>query len=168
MNDPVKPRSPAALCIGFAISFVACFATAAIGSLATSTSVETWYADLHKPSWNPPSWIFAPVWTTLYLMMSIAAWLVWKNSRLEDSRLALGFFALQLVLNALWSILFFGLHQPGWALVEIILLWGSIVITMVLFCRHSWLSALLLLPYLLWVTFASALNFALWSLNRIT
>ncbi len=125
-----------------------------------------WYAGLAKPSWNPPSSVFAPVWTTLYVLMGLAAWLVWRQTGFAGARAALGLFALQLVLNGLWSYLFFGSHQPGVALVEIVVLWLAILATTVGFWRVSVPAGMLLLPYLAWVGFAAALNFQLWRLNR--
>lgn len=166
VNEANKNRSVPALAVGLALSIVACFVAGAIGGIATTSSVNGWYAELDKPSWNPPDWIFGPVWSVLYLMMAIAAWLVWKNSTLEKSRFALGWFAFHLLLNVLWSVLFFGLRQPGWAFIEIVVLWISIVITIVLFYRHSKPAAGLLVPYLSWVTFAAVLNFTIWSINR--
>ncbi len=160
-------RTTPALAIGLVVSIVVCFSAAAIGGIATTSSVGGWYAEIDKPTWNPPDWIFGPVWTLLYLMMAISAWLVWKNSTLESSRFALGWFAFHLLLNVLWSVLFFGLQQPGWAVAEIIILWISIVITIALFYGHSKLAAGLLVPYLCWVTFAAVLNYSIWSLNQI-
>lgn len=124
-----------------------------------------WYASLAKPSWNPPSWVFAPVWTALYAMMGIAAWLVWRKSRFDGARAALTLFAVQLVLNALWSYLFFGLHRPDLAFVEIVALWLAILAVLVLFWREDRRAGALLVPYLVWVGFAACLNFALWRMN---
>ena len=142
---------------------VVCFAVAAFGAQFTPGA---WYAGLVKPAWNPPSWVFAPVWTALYAMMAVAGWLVWRSN--EPARplgQALGVFALQLVLNGAWSWLFFGLHRPGVAFAEIVALWMAILLTVVLFWRLRPLAGALLLPYLAWVAFAAALNFALWRLN---
>lgn len=124
-----------------------------------------WYAGLAKPSWNPPSWVFAPVWSTLYLLMAVAAWLVWRRTGFAGAPAALGMFVLQLVLNSLWSYLFFGLHRPGFALIEIVVLWGAIAATLIAFWRISPPAGALLLPYLAWVSFAAALNLQLWRLN---
>jgi benzodiazapine receptor len=124
-----------------------------------------WYADLVKPAWNPPNWIFAPVWTFLYILMGIAAWMVWLRAGWKGARAAFGVFFLQLALNSLWSYLFFGAHLMGWALVEIGVLWLSILATMILFARHAALAAALLGPYLLWVAFATFLNYSLRALN---
>ena len=125
-----------------------------------------WYLALEKPAWNPPSWVFAPVWTTLYVMMGVAAWLVWRRSGFAGARGALSLFFCQLGLNALWSYIFFGAHQMGWALVEMGGLWVAILGTILAFRRHSCAAARLLMPYLAWVSFAAVLNFTLWQLNR--
>ncbi len=124
-----------------------------------------WYAALVKPSWNPPNWIFGPVWTLLYILMGIAAWLVWRRGETARVGAALGAFVFQIILNALWSYLFFGAHRMGLALVEIVILWLAILATALLFRVHSRAAAYLLVPYLLWVGFATALNTALWRLN---
>ncbi|MGD8415384.1 MAG: tryptophan-rich sensory protein [Candidatus Latescibacterota bacterium] len=124
-----------------------------------------WYAGLAKPAWNPPNSVFAPVWSILYVLMGVASWLVWRRAGFSGAPVALGLFGCQLVLNALWSYLFFGLHQPGFAFLCIIALWLAILATMIGFWRHSVPSGLLLLPYLCWVGFASALNLQLWRLN---
>ena len=125
-----------------------------------------WYARLQKPSWNPPNWIFGPVWTTLYTAMAISAWLVWKRGGFAAQRGALSLFLLQLLFNALWSPLFFGMKQPAVAFVDIVLLWLALLATVVAFWRARPVSGALLVPYLAWVTFAGALNFTLWQLNR--
>ncbi len=136
----------------------------AAGGVGSQFMPGEWYASLTKPSWNPPSSVFAPVWTTLYILMGIAAWLVWRKVGFAGARLALSLFLVHLVFNALWSYLFFGLHQPGWALVEIVVLWTMILVVMIGFWRVSVPAGALLVPYLCWVTFASVLNFALWRL----
>jgi tryptophan-rich sensory protein len=124
-----------------------------------------WYGALRKPAWNPPGWIFAPVWTVLYASMGVAAWLVWSRVGARGRGRALGLFLVQLGLNALWSPLFFGLQSPGWAFVDISLLWLALVGTVVVFWQVRPSAGLLLLPYLVWVSFASALNLAIWRLN---
>lgn len=124
-----------------------------------------WYASLAKPSWNPPSWVFAPVWTTLYVLMGVAAWLVWRKRGFAGAPAALGLFIAQLGLNSLWSYLFFGAHRPGLAFLDIVVLWLVILATTVTFWRVSIPAGALLLPYLCWVGFASALNLQLWRLN---
>lgn len=122
-----------------------------------------WYAELSKPSWTPPSWVFGPAWTTLYCMMGVAAWLVWRERGLRSREL--GAWGVQLALNALWTPLFFGLRRPDLAFVEIVLLWLAVAATLTLFLRARRLAGLLLVPYLAWVSFAAALNAALWSAN---
>ena len=137
-----------------------------IGSVFTVPAIPTWYATLVKPALNPPGWIFGPVWTTLYLLMGVAAFLVWRKGLQQPQiKKALGIFAIQLTLNALWSIIFFGLHNPGIALAEIIMLWFAIIWTITAFFKISRPAAYLLLPYILWVSFAAYLNYAIWALN---
>lgn len=123
-----------------------------------------WYQALNKPAWTPPGWIFPPVWTALYLMMGIAAWLIWRN-RSAASKSALIIFVIQLLLNAAWSWIFFGRHGIGGGLIEIGFLWCAIVLTIVKFSKIDRSASLLLLPYLIWVSFASALNAAIFILN---
>ncbi|MBM3296886.1 MAG: tryptophan-rich sensory protein [Candidatus Aminicenantes bacterium] len=148
------------------LSLVACQAAGFLGSLATTPSIPNWYKSLAKPSFTPPSWVFGPAWITLYLMMGVALFLVWrKGLSAPGVKTALILFFVQLALNSLWSVLFFGLHQPFWAFVEIVVLWVFILLTLIAFWRISLPAGLLLVPYLLWVTFASALNFAIWRLN---
>lgn len=134
---------------------------------ATRKEIKGWYADLVKPSFNPPNWIFAPVWTTLYVLMGIALFLVWKNNKVSQQvkRSAIVLFFVQLFFNFWWSIIFFYLHSPGWAFVEIILMWSSIALTIYWFAKVNRLAAALLVPYLLWVSFAAVLNFYIWQLN---
>ncbi len=137
-----------------------------VGGVATSKSVATWYPTLKKPALNPPGWIFGPVWTTLYLLMGIAHYLVVREeAEAKLSRPARLFYWLQLALNSLWSVLFFGRRSPLAALVEIVFLWVAIVLTILTFARISRTAALLLLPYLLWVSFATYLNASIWHLN---
>ncbi|MBA2245451.1 MAG: tryptophan-rich sensory protein [Gemmatimonadetes bacterium] len=124
-----------------------------------------WYAQLEKPSWNPPSWVFGPVWTVLYVLMGIAAWLVWKERGFGGAPTALGLFLAQLVLNVAWTGIFFGLQRPDLAFLEILVLWALILATLVAFWRVRAAAGALLLPYLAWVSFATALNFAIWQLN---
>ncbi len=124
-----------------------------------------WYAQLSKPAWNPPNWIFGPVWTALYLMMAVAAWRIWRLGGFGGQRRPLILFFIQLALNAAWSPLFFGLKEPGLAFAEILVLWLAIVLTIAAFRRADRLAAGLLVPYLAWVSFASVLNFTLWRMN---
>lgn len=150
-----------------------------IGSVFTAPAIPGWYAGLVRPALNPPSWIFGPVWTTLYVLMGIAAFLIWREydkltlseveglviQRKRQIKIALGVFGLQLLFNASWSVVFFGLQNPGWALANIVALWFVIMWTMVLFYAISRPAAYLLVPYILWVSFATYLNYALWILN---
>lgn len=151
--------------IGLAVSLAAVLAVSVVGGLVTADAVADWYPTLRKPSFNPPDWIFGPVWTVLYVMMAVAAWRVWRRAGLAGGRVALGFYAGQLVLNLGWTLLFFGARQVGLALVEIVLLFIAILATAIAFSRIDRLAAALLLPYLLWVAFAALLNAAIWSLN---
>ncbi|RDI04640.1 TspO/MBR family protein [Flavobacterium sp. AG291] len=150
------------------VMIVTCVVIGAIAGLLTQKGVDTWYTTVQKPSFNPPNWVFAPVWSTLYVMMGIAAGLVWHemDRQRETVRKGLTFFAIQLALNALWSFIFFGLHNPFLALLEIILLWLMIYETFVQFNKVNKIARMLLIPYLLWVTFATLLNAAIWWLNR--
>lgn len=143
-----------------------CLLTGALGGWVTSQSVAEWYPTLNKPAWNPPAWVFGPVWTTLYAMMAVAAWLVWKNGpRGSGVRLALVVFFIQLALNCLWSFLFFGARSPALALVDIVALLVALATTTWMFFNHSRLAGALMLPYLAWVTFAAFLNLTIWQLN---
>jgi benzodiazapine receptor len=141
-----------------------CFAAASLGAVFMPGD---WYAALKKPAWNPPGWVFGPVWSALYTMMAVAAWLVWQRGGFAAQRRPLGFFLAQLALNALWTPLFFGLHQPGVAFAEIVLLWLAIAWTIVAFWPVHRVAAGLLVPYLAWVSFAAVLNGTLWRLNRL-
>ena len=142
-------------------------AVGALSGFATARGVSTWYPTLVKPAFNPPAWVFGPVWTALYVMMGVAAYLVWRQGLGTGGvKVALMAFLIQLGLNGLWSILFFGMQEPGWALGEIVLLWAAIGVTVVLFWRASPAAGALLLPYLAWVSFAAVLNASLWWLNR--
>ncbi len=140
------------------------FAASAVGAIA-SVNAPDFYAELIRPEWSPPAWLFGPVWTVLYALMAIAAWLVWREKGFAGARLAMGLFVAQLIVNALWSWLFFAWQQGTMALVDIGLLWGLIVATIVAFWRIKPAAGLLLTPYLAWVSFAAALNFALVRLN---
>ncbi len=146
--------------------FVAvCFAAAGLGVWLTGSAVTSWYQTLNKPSWNPLDWLFGPVWSVLYLMMAVAAWIVWQRLGWQRGAVPLILFAVQLVLNVAWSGLFFGLRSPAAALFEIVLLWGAILATLLSFWRVSRGAGWLMVPYLLWVSFASILNLAIWRLN---
>lgn len=146
-----------------------CLVIGYFSSLVTQESVDTWFPTINKPSFNPPNWVFAPVWTTLYIFMGIAGGLVWHeidSPRKQEVKSAMLFFAIQLALNALWSYLFFGLKNPLLALIEIVLLWLMIYETYIKFARINKFSGYLFIPYLLWVSFATVLNASIWWLNK--
>jgi uncharacterized protein YbjT (DUF2867 family)/tryptophan-rich sensory protein len=145
--------------------FAICMAAAGAGGAVTSSSVGDWYQTLAKPSWTPPNWLFGPVWTALYLLMAVSAWLVWRRSGWHAARVPLRLFGLQLALNAGWSAVFFGVRNPGLAFGEILVLWLAIVATTVGFLGRSTVAAVLLMPYLAWTSFAAVLNFAIWRMN---
>lgn len=145
---------------------VASFLAAGIGGAATAENVRSWYPSLTKPSWTPPSWVFGPAWTLLYALMSVAAWRIWLIRERPGVKGALALHFVQLALNALWSVLFFGLKQPGFALVEIIILWLILLTLLRAFWRLDRGAGWLWLPYVAWVTFATALNASIWWLNR--
>jgi benzodiazapine receptor len=150
-----------------AISVAAPLAVGGLSGYATARGVADWYPTLAKPSFNPPAWVFGPVWTLLYVMMGVAAFLIWRQGLDADGvRTALAVFAVQLALNGLWSILFFGMRAPGLALAEIALLWIAIGLTTLFFWRVTATAGALLLPYWGWVSFATILNASLWWLNR--
>ena len=149
------------------ILFVAiCFAAAAVGGWFTGSSVKTWYPELLKPVGTPPSWVFGPIWSVLYLLMATAAWVVWKQRHTYDVWSPLSLFFAQLILNAGWSFVFFRLRQPGLALLEILILLLAIGLTAVSFLRCSPTAFCLMTPYLGWVAYATYLNFGIWRLNR--
>jgi tryptophan-rich sensory protein len=137
-----------------------------ISGIATSGNVNGWYAEAVKPSFNPPDFIFGPVWTVLYILMGLSLYLVWKSPAGDARNYALGIFVIQLVLNFSWTFIFFYFRQPGWAFVEIILVWLGIAAMIIIFYRISKPAAFLQIPYLLWVSFASVLNGFIWHLNR--
>lgn len=142
-----------------------CLAAGALGSWFTFDAVRTWYPTLQKPAWNPPASVFGPVWTTLYVLMGTAAWRIWRRSTQANVRPALRLFGIQLLLNTVWSGLFFGLHAPGLAFLELVLLWAAILATLLHFRPLDRPAAWLLAPYLAWVSFAGLLNFTIWRLN---
>jgi len=147
------------------ISILIAQGAGAIGSVFTRSSVSTWFTTLAKPAWNPPSWLFAPVWITLYALMGVASYLVWEQKDVPGAKMALYFYGAQLALNALWSIIFFGLKNPGFAFAEILILLILIIITTVLFWRINAWAGILMIPYILWVSFATFLNYNIWQLN---
>jgi len=148
-------------------SIVICELAGVIGAIFSMQAISTWYYTLDKPIFNPPNWIFAPVWTLLFALMGISVFLIWKSNSvaLTERKLAIQIFVSQLCLNILWSILFFGLHSPSAALVEIISLLAMIIATLFVFDRISKIASYILIPYLAWVSFASVLNFTIWFLN---
>ena len=159
MNKP-------SLTVKLIIRIVACVALGSIGGIATASSIDTWYANVNKPSFNPPNWLFAPVWTTLFTMMGIATALVWHegiNNKTVKNAILL--FGVQFLLNMIWSWLFFGMQNPKLAFFEIIVLWVFIFLTIRAFFGIKNASGWLLVPYILWVSFASVLNFYIWQLN---
>ena len=162
-----------------ALALATPFMAAAVGAVATSSSVSTWYQGLRKPDWNPPTWLFRPVWSALYLMMGCASWLVWRkrpdergwlslgrNARRSSVDSALQLYGVHLIFNALWSMLFFGLRRVDWALAEILVLWALIANTLLHFYRIDKRAGWLLVPYQLWTSFAAILNFTIWRMNR--
>lgn len=166
-SDFTQPQTPPSMkkqILGLIGWFLISFAASAIGAVA-SIQAKTFYGELVQPSWAPPAGVFGPVWTLLYAMMAIAAWLVWRAGGLRANRVAFSLFAIQLAFNALWSWLFFAWHLGAWAFANILVLWVFIAATLVTFWRVRPLAGALLIPYLGWVTFAAALNFAVWQLN---
>ena len=151
--------------IGLARFVIVCLGAGALGAIVSAPEIEGWYKTIAKPMWNPPDSVFGPVWTTLFVMMAIAAWLVWKPTGFKEAGLPLSLFGAQLALNVGWSWVFFGLHEPGSAFVEIVILWLAIVATTVAFFKANKLAGWMMVPYLAWVSFASVLNFAIWQLN---
>jgi len=161
-----KRKSKVAIRLLAALGFIAvCFAVSALAQLAAGGTPGEWYRGLRKPAFQPPNWLFGPVWTVLYVCMALAAWLVWSAGGFRRARGALVLFAVQLVLNGAWTPLFFGLHRPGIAFVELVALWVAIVLTTWRFFRIRAPAGVLMLPYLAWVSFAGVLNFAIWRLN---
>ncbi len=160
VNEVMKPI--AKLIIALAIPV----AIGAIAGSFTATSVNGWFTSLIKPDFNPPNWLFAPVWTTLYIMMGFSSFMVWNSKKKgKQKNKALGIYMIQLLFNFLWSFIFFYAQEPGWALVDIILMWMLILITILQFGKISSTAAWLLVPYICWVSFAAILNFAIWKLN---
>ena len=153
------------LWIGLVVWIGVCLGAGGLGAIATTTEIDGWYRTIAKPAWNPPDFVFGPVWTTLYVMMGVAAWVVWKPAGVRAAVLPLTLFVVQLGLNVAWSWIFFAMHQPGWACVEIVILWLAIVATTVAFFGCSEIAGWLMVPYLAWVSFASVLNFTIWQLN---
>jgi tryptophan-rich sensory protein len=147
-------------------SLLLCLGAGFFGSIFTTPSIPTWYATLNKPSFNPPNWLFAPAWTTLFIFMGIALFLVWlKGFKEKKVKVAIIFFLIQLILNVAWSFCFFYWKMPFWAFVDIIILWLFILLTLIRFWKINKTAGVLFIPYLLWVSFASLLNYSVWKLN---
>jgi benzodiazapine receptor len=145
---------------------ILCLAVSGAGSVITATSVDTWYQTLEKPPFNPPDWVFAPVWTAIYILMGTAAWRIWRLRSFKTARAAFAVFGVQLCLNLAWSFLFFGMQRIDLALVEIVILLCAIATNTVMFWRIERLAGLMFVPYVFWVTFAAILNASLWLLNK--
>lgn len=147
------------------VSLIICQLAGFIGSLFTTPAIPEWYASLQKPSFTPPNWLFSPVWIFLYLLMGVTLYLLWQTASKKGAKLALLLFSIQLVLNMLWSVIFFGLKSPMVAFIEILVLWVAIILTMTKSLKVARVAGYLLLPYIIWVSFAAVLNFFLWKLN---
>jgi benzodiazapine receptor len=161
--DGVKPNRDL---LGLIALVVLCLTVSGVGGAITATSVDIWYQALEKPPFNPPDWVFAPVWTALYILMGVATWRVWRLRSFENTRKALSIFAVQLGLNLAWSFLFFGLQRIDLALVEIFILLVAITVNTIIFWRVDRLAGLMFVPYVVWVTYATVLNASLWLLNE--
>ena len=161
MSNTLDRRAVLGLLAWLALVFTAAW----IGNRVTLPEINGWYTTLNKPPFNPPDWIFGPVWTTLYTLMAISAWLIWRPAGFRGAALPLSVFLVQLALNTLWSILFFRRHDLHGALIDIVLLWLAIALMIALFLRRNRLAGLLQIPYLAWVSFASLLNYEIWRLN---
>ena len=151
--------------IGWAVCAGICVLAGSLSAIASGLGDRGWYDNLHRPGWTPPAAVFGPVWTLLYIMMGSALWLVWQSRGWSGAPLAIGLFVVQLILNVAWSPIFFGLHRPGWAMIDLAALWVAVLATTLTFWPIRRPAALLLIPYLLWCTFAAGLNFAFWRLN---
>ncbi len=162
-----RPHSGKVELMGIVGWLSVCYTIAGAGAAMTMSGLLSWYPSLQKPWFNPPNWVFGPVWMILYTMMGVSAWLVWRERKLNELQTPMGWFTLQLALNLAWSSLFFSYQNPGLAFVEILLMWVAILATIISFWDVSRLASILLVPYLGWVTFASLLNFAIWRLNEV-
>lgn len=147
------------------ISLIITVGLGSLGGIFTISEIPNWYAGLQKPSFNPPNWLFGPVWTLLYTLMGISVYLIWKQPVSTERNTGLILFVVQFVLNFCWSIIFFKQHQLGWALVEIMIMWVFILLTIIWFGKISSTASWLLVPYISWVSFAALLNAAIWKLN---
>lgn len=166
MTTPSLRPAPGRGWLAAIVSVAIALAVGAVGGLATASSVTTWYPGLDKPPFNPPNAVFGPVWTGLYVLMALAAWRIWRAGPADGRRRrALTLYGVQLALNLAWSLIFFGLRQPGLALAEVVVLLAAILATIAAFWPIDRPAALMLVPYAAWVTFATALNFEIWRLN---
>lgn len=165
MTTDTRGRRPVATWGALGLFLLVCLGVAGLGGAITSSSVGTWYQEIEKPIFTPPAWVFGPVWTILYVSMAVAAWRVWRKTGLREGRWPLGLFAAQLALNLAWSFIFFGAREPGWALIDLIVLWVLIAMTTSAFWKLDTWAGVLLLPYLVWVSFAGMLNAAIVRLN---
>ncbi|MEI7998349.1 MAG: TspO/MBR family protein [Candidatus Omnitrophota bacterium] len=147
------------------VFIILCFSAAALGTVFTNSSLKSWYPTIKKPLWNPPNWVFAPVWTILFMMMAMAGWMVWERLTQRIFCLSMVLFIIQLILNVAWSAVFFGFRSPFLALLEIIFLWLFVGLTMITFLNVYTLAGVLFLPYFLWVSFAAVLNYSIWRKN---
>jgi len=153
--------------VALIVSFAVCMAAASVGGLLTTRAINEWYGGLRKPSWNPPDWAFAPIWTVLYILMAVSAWLVWEQGGLSLQAIPLSIFAAQLILDVAWSGIFFYKRMILGGLIEVLVFWTTILATVIAFWGASILAAALLIPYLVWVSIASYLNYTIWKLNRV-
>ncbi|MCX6139241.1 MAG: tryptophan-rich sensory protein [Candidatus Kapabacteria bacterium] len=160
----MNPKSPSHQWLGLLICLVLVFVAAAVGGLASS-SAGSFFMELNRPPWAPPAWLLGPAWTVLYLLMGVASWLVWKQGGFAGARGALTLYGIQLVLNGVWTWLFFVMRSGSLAFVEIVVLWLLILATLIAFWRKSAVAGAMLIPYLLWVAFATALTFSMWQRN---
>lgn len=166
MSEPnSQPMSFNRQMAGLVAWFLVAFTAAASGAFATATTVGNWYPHIAKPWWTPPTWLFPPVWTTLYLLMAIAVWLVWRQGGFAAARGPLILFLVQLALNSVWSAIFFTMERPDLASIEVVVLWLVLVLTCIAFWRRVRLAGVLLLPYLFWVTYAAALTIQISRMN---
>jgi benzodiazapine receptor len=145
---------------GLVVFLLLCLGVGFLGSLATTPNIDGWYSDIQKPSWTPPNAVFAPVWTALYILMAISAWMIWRMAETKRG-IPLFLFFLQLILNAVWSWVFFGMQSPSAGMIDIVALWFVILAMIIAFWKINPLAGIIMIPYLLWVSFASALNFAI-------
>jgi tryptophan-rich sensory protein len=164
-NTPAASRNYLHNATALVLFLTLTFGVATLGGIATSSSVGTWYQTIEKPAWTPPGGVIGTVWSVLYFLMALAAWLVWLRTGLRGGAKPLGLWIAQLALNLAWSFLFFGLRNPGLALIELVVLWAFIAATTIAFFRARVAAGILLLPYLAWVTFAGFLNATVWRMN---